>query len=204
VSETPEASARPNPIRRLYEWSLSWADHPQAVVALFLLSVAESSFFPIPPDVLLLALALGKPKQALRFATWCTAGSVIGGLIGWYLGLGLWASIKGMMIPAVFHQDKFDLVMGLYQEWGVGIVFVAAFTPIPYKIFTIAAGVFKLNIFAFAAASLVGRGARFFLVAGLVRRYGDDARDFIDRNFNRLTFLAAGLLIGGFALLKLV
>ena len=203
MSDTPDASERPNPIRRLYDWSLSWADHPQAVVALFFLSVAESSFFPIPPDVLLLALALGKPERALRFAAWCTAGSVIGGMIGWYLGLGLWSSIQDVMIPSVFSQGKFDQVMGLYQEWGVGIVFVAAFTPIPYKIFTIAAGVFKLNILAFAAASLVGRGARFFLVALLVQRFGDDARDFIDRNFNRLTIIASVLLIGGFAILKL-
>ena len=197
------APPKPNVIRRLYDWSLSWADHPYAVVALFFLSVAESSFFPIPPDVLLLALCLGKPDKALKFAAWCTAGSVIGGIIGWYIGLGLWSQLESVMIPSVFPQAKFDQVMGIYQEYGVAFVFVAAFTPIPYKIFTIAAGVFKLNIFAFAAVSLVGRGARFFLVAGLVKRYGDDARDFIDRNFNKLTIIASLLLVGGFALLKL-
>lgn len=204
MSETPEDSARANPIRRLYNWSLSWADHPRAVVALFFLSVAESSFFPIPPDVLLLALALGKPKQALRFAAWCTAGSVLGGIIGWYLGLGLWSSIHDLMIPSVFPQDKFDYVMSQYQEYGVGVVFIAAFTPIPYKIFTIAAGVFQLNIFAFAGASLIGRGARFFLVAFLVQRFGDKARDFIDKHFNKLTVVGGLVLVGGFAALKLL
>jgi membrane protein YqaA with SNARE-associated domain len=203
VTESPAPEKKPHLLRRLYLWSLSWADHPQAVLALFLLSVAESSFFPIPPDVLLLALCLGKPEKSFRFAAWCTAGSVIGGIIGWYIGLGMWAQLQDVMIPAVFPQAKFDQVMNIYQEYGVAFVFVAAFTPIPYKVFTIAAGVFKLNILAFAGVSLIGRGARFFLVAGLVKRYGDDARDFIDRNFNRLTMIAALLLVGGFALLKL-
>jgi membrane protein YqaA with SNARE-associated domain len=204
VSETPDASARPNVIRRLYDWSLSWAEHPQAVLALFLLSVAESSFSPIPPDVLLLALCLGKPKQALRFAAWCTLGSVIGGVIGWYLGLGLWSTLQDFMIPTVFSQEKFDTVTGIYQEYGVGFVLVAAFTPFPYKVFTIAAGVFKLNLFAFIGASILGRGARFFLVAYLVQRFSDDAKDFIDRHFNKLTIVATVLLIAGFAALKLM
>jgi len=122
--------------------------------------------------------------------------------LGWYIGLGLWASIDQYMIPAVFSQEKFDYVMGIYQEYGVAFVFIAAFTPVPYKIGTIAAGVFKLNIFAFAAVSLVGRGARFFLVAAIVRHFGDQAREFIDRTFNRLTIAGTVLVVALLAVLK--
>jgi membrane protein YqaA with SNARE-associated domain len=200
-----EASSDParNPLRRLYEWVLSLADSPFGVGALFLLALAESSFFPIPPDVLLIALALGTPPASFRFAAWCTLGSVVGGVVGYYIGVMAWKVVQPMMIPAIFSQEKFDQVTGLYDEWGVMIVFVAAFTPIPYKVFTIAAGVFGLNLPAFVAASTVGRGARFFLVAALVRRYGEEARAFIDRHFNKLTLVFSVLLVGGFALLKM-
>lgn len=199
MSETP---ARPNVIRRLYDWVLSLADSPYGVPALFFLALAESSFFPIPPDVLLLALAIARPQKALTYAAWCLAGSVIGGVIGYYIGLGLWNTVEGYLIPTVFSAEKFDTVTEWYQEYGVLIVFIAAFTPMPYKVFTIAAGVFQLPLLPFIGASVIGRGARFFLVAALVRRYGDRARSFIDKNFNLLTIVFTVVLVGAILAIK--
>ena len=196
--------AKPNIVRRLYDWVLSWAESPYGVAALFLLAVAESSFFPIPPDVLLIALALSIPTKAFRFAAWCTAGSVIGGVLGYYIGWGLWATVEPMLIPSVFSATKFERVTGLYNEYGVPVVFAAGFTPIPYKVFTVAAGVAKINLPAFIGTSIVGRGARFFLVAVVIRRYGDLARDLIDRYFNLVTLAFTVLLVGAFVLLKVV
>lgn len=204
TAPSPKPAAKPNIVRRLYDWVLSWAESPYGVAALFLLAVAESSFFPIPPDVLLIALALSLPTKAFRFAAWCTAGSVIGGVLGYYIGYGLWATVEPMLIPSVFSAEKFEKVTGLYNEHGVPIVFAAGFTPIPYKVFTVAAGVAKINLPAFIATSVVGRGARFFLVAALIRRFGDQARDFIDRYFNLVTIAFTILLIGAFLLLKVV
>ena len=199
----PASEQRPNPIRRLYDWVLSLAETPYAVPALFILAFAESSFFPIPPDVLLLALAVAKPKRAYYFAFWCLIGSVLGGVAGYYIGYAVWASVQDLLIPSVFKQEAFDKVTAWYGEYGVMVVFIAAFTPVPYKVFTIAAGVFQLPLLPFIGASLIGRGARFFLVAGIVRYFGDGARDFIDRNFNKLTVVFTVLLVGAFAAIKL-
>jgi membrane protein YqaA with SNARE-associated domain len=199
---SPKPAAKPNIVRRLYDWVLSWAESPYGVAALFVLAIAESSFFPIPPDVLLIALAVSIPTRAFRFAAWCTAGSVIGGVLGYYIGYGLWATVEPMLIPAVFSAAKFEQVTGIYNEYGVPFVFAAGFSPIPYKVFTVAAGVAQLNLLGFILTSVVGRGARFFLVALVIRRYGDQARDLIDRHFNLVTISFTVLLIGTFLLLK--
>jgi membrane protein YqaA with SNARE-associated domain len=211
VSETPPSelssqppAKRPNIVRRLYNWVLSWADSPYGLVALIVLAVAESSFFPIPPDVLLIALALAIPARAYRFALWCTIGSVVGGVIGYYIGYGLWQVVEPLLIPSVFSAEKFAEVTGLYDEYGVPVVFAAGFTPIPYKVFTVAGGVAQINIVAFTLTSIVGRGARFFLVAAIIRRYGDLARDLIDRYFNLFAIAFTILLVGAFLLLKVV
>ncbi len=193
-----------NIIRRLYDWVLSWADTPYGIPALFVLAVAESSFFPIPPDVLLIALALAAPTRAFRFAMWCTIGSVLGGVIGYYLGFALWSSVEPLLIPRVFSAEKFAEVTDLYNEWDLVVVFAAGFTPIPYKVFTVAAGVAKLNLLGFTLTSIVGRGGRFYLVAWLIKRYGNAARDFIDRYFNLVTLAATLLLVGAFLLLKVL
>jgi membrane protein YqaA with SNARE-associated domain len=192
-------------LRRLYDWVLHWANTRFAIPALLVLAFVESSFFPIPPDVLLIALALSIPKHAFRFAALCTLGSVVGGLAGYGIGFGLWhlAEPWVMSIPG-FSAEKFDKVMGWYREYGVLTVFVAAFTPIPYKVFTIAAGVAGLPLWGFLGASLVGRGGRFFLVALVVRLFGQRAKALIDRYFNLVTVVATVLLVGGFALLKLL
>ncbi|TPV94088.1 MAG: DedA family protein [Myxococcales bacterium FL481] len=192
--------------RRLFDWVLSWADTPYGVPALFVLAFTESSFFPIPPDVLLMALGLAAPTRAWRFALWCTVGSVAGGAFGYYLGWAAWSAVEPWLFAHVpgFSHEKFEKVMGFYREWGVEFVFVAAFTPFPYKIFTIGAGVAKLNLPMFLGASVVGRAARFFLVALFIRYLGDAAKGFIDRYFNIITLVGTAVLIGGFAALKLL
>lgn len=206
VAEAAHAAyeGKPNVVRRLYEWVLSWADSPFAVPALFVLALAESSFFPVPPDVLLIALALSMPTRAFYFALWCTLGSVVGGVIGYYLGWAMWSSVESVAFNYIFTPEAFENVMTIYREHGVAFVFAAAFTPIPYKVFTIAAGVAGLNLPAFIGASLVGRGARFFLVAGLIRVFGEKAREFIDKYFNILTLVGTALLVGAFLLLKVL
>jgi membrane protein YqaA with SNARE-associated domain len=191
-----------NPIRRIYEWVLSWAETPYGVPALFVLAFVESSFFPIPPDVLLIALALAVPTRAFRFALWCTVGSVIGGLFGYFIGFALWSTFEPYLIPTVFGRDKFDMVTAKYNEYGELAVFIAAFTPIPYKVFTVAAGVAKLNLIGFTGASIVGRGGRFFLVALVIRLAGPRAKQLIDKYFNLVTIVGTALLIGAFLLLR--
>lgn len=191
-----------NPIRRIYDWVLGWAETPYGVPALCVLSFVESSFFPIPPDVLLIALALSAPSRAFRFAAWCTIASVLGGLFGYLIGYALWATFEPVLINRVFSRENFEAVTAQYHDHGELAVFIAAFTPIPYKVFTIAAGVAKLNLFGFAGASLVGRGGRFFLVALVIRLAGPKAKALIDKYFNLATVLGGLLLVAGFLAIK--
>jgi membrane protein YqaA with SNARE-associated domain len=200
---TPAARSR-NPIRRLYDWVLSWADTRYGLPALVILSFTESSFFPIPPDILLIALALSAPTRAFRYAAWCTLASVLGGLFGYFIGYALWAVFQPYLINRVFSQENFDLVTSKYNEYGVLAVFIAAFTPIPYKVFTVAAGVAKLNLLGFTGASILGRGGRFFLVALVIRLAGPRAKRWIDEYFNLATVVGTLLLIGGFLLIKML
>ena len=202
VPAAPRVRSR-NPIRRLYDWVLSWAETPYGVPALFVLAFAESSFFPIPPDVLLIALALSVPARAFRFAAWCTLASVLGGLFGYLIGFALWSTFEPYLVDRVFSRESFEMVTGKYNEYGFFAVFIAAFTPIPYKVFTVAAGVAQLNLVGFTLASIVGRGARFFLVAFVIRLLGPRAKRWIDEYFNLATVIGTLLLLGGFALIKL-
>lgn len=191
-------------IKKLYGWVLRWADTPYAAPALFLLAFSESSFFPVPPDVLLITLALSIPKKSFRYAFICTAGSVIGGILGYYIGQYGYEVI-GKPIVEFYHgqqimagiKTKYDL----YGFWGI---LIAAITPIPYKIFTIASGVFDFNFIGFVSASVIGRAFRFFIVAGLIWKFGPSIKNFIDKYFNLLTFVFFGLLILGFIILKYV
>ncbi len=197
----PEAPPLPtrNPLKRLYRWILSWAEHPAGAVALFFLAFAESSFFPIPPDVLLIALVLGKRKKAWRFALICTVGSVLGGIAGYGIGWGLWETTKEFWFDYIFHgKETFHEVVEKFQQHDMLAIFVAAFTPIPYKVFTIAAGVAGISFPVFLLASIAGRGGRFFLVSTLIFVVGPRAKKFIDRWFNLLTVLFVVLLILGF------
>jgi membrane protein YqaA with SNARE-associated domain len=190
--------------RRLYDWVLHWAETPYGTPALFLLALAESSVFPVPPDVLLIALSISLPHRAWYYATICSLGSVIGGVIGYLLGWGFWTLLADFFFTYVpgFTPQLFARVQALYAEHDFWVVFAAGFTPIPYKVITIAAGVFLINFPVFVLASVIGRSARFFLVAGLIRRYGPGIRSFVDRYFNLLSLLFLLLLIGGFLVLK--
>lgn len=193
---------RPNLLRRLYDWVLSWAERPSGPAALFGLAAAESIFFPIPPDVLLVPLAIGRPRRALWFATLCTVGSVAGAVIGYWVGLTLYDTIGRPIIELYGYTEAYGQVGELYRQNLVLTLGSAGFTPIPYKVFTIAAGGFRVAFLPFLVISAVSRGARFFLVAGLIRIFGEPIRTFIDRYFNLLTVVFAVLLIGGFVVLR--
>lgn len=188
--------------RRLYDWVLHWSDTPYGTWALFILAFSESSFFPIPPDVLLIALAVGKPKNSLKFALVCSAGSVIGGCLGYLIGWQFMASIGHRIVEIYGLTDKIGYIETLYNTYDAWAVGIAGFTPIPYKVFTISAGMFKINFTVFVLASLVSRSARFFLVGGLIYLFGPRIQSFIDKYFNILAVVFVVLLIGGAVLIK--
>ena len=193
-----------NILRRLYNWVLSLAETRYGSWALFCIAVAESSFFPVPPDVLLIALAVGAPKKAIRFAGVCTAGSVLGASLGYLLGWEFYELVGRKIIALYSAEESYAAVKLLYQEWDAVAVMVAGFTPIPYKVFTIAAGAFQINFATFMLASLVSRGARFLLIGALIWWLGPSIKDFIDRYFNWLAILFVILLFGGFIAVKYV
>ena len=199
-----EPTPRPGPVRRLYDWVLHWADTPYGVPALVVLSAAESSFFPIPPDPLLLALCLGAQRRAFRFAAAATLASVVGGVIGYGIGALGWSVLADAFfrwVPGV-TEEAFAQVQSLYERWDFWAVFVAGLTPIPYKVFTIAAGVFAIDLPVFIGASVLSRGLRFFVVAALIYHFGAPVSRFIDRYFNLLSVLFVVLLALGFVLVK--
>jgi len=191
-------------VRRIYDWVLSWADSPYGAIALFVLAFAESSFFPVPPDVLLMALALGSRKRSFHFAAICSVASVLGGLLGYAIGAFAFDAIGQPIIDFYGVGDKYVEVGQLYNAHGFWIVFLAGFTPIPYKVITIAGGVFKIALLPFLLASTVGRSSRFFLVAGLIYAFGEPVKSFIDKWFNLLTVVFSLLLVGGFLVVKYV
>lgn len=191
---------RDNPLRRLYDWVLHWADTPYGGSALFIIALAESSFFPLPPDPLLLALCLGASKRSLRFAAIATVGSVVGGMIGYAIGAGAWSVTQEWFfayVPGV-TPEAFEGVRDFYDRHGFAAVFLAGLSPIPYKVFTLASGVFGINFGVFVLASVLSRGFRFFLIAALVYRFGAPIERFIDRNFNKLVVVFSVLFVGGF------
>lgn len=193
-------------LRRIYDWVMRCAPSPYALLALNLLSFSESSFFPIPPDPLLIAMSLAKPKRALWYALWCSVSSVLGGVLGYVIGAFLWSKTSAFFFAYVpgFTPESFDTVKTLYDQYGFLCVFAAGFTPIPYKIFTIVSGVFGMAFWPFLIASAVSRSARFFLVAGLIRIFGERIKQFIDKYFNILTIAFLVLLIGCFAIFGLL
>ena len=188
--------------RRLYDWTLHWAHTRYGTPALFTLAFAESSFFPIPPDVLMIALALSRRERALFYALVCSLGSVLGGMLGYWIGYGLWHVVQPYFIPYVFSREVFDKVVGYYNAEAFFYVFIAAFTPIPYKVFTIAAGVCQIPFWVLIVASAVGRSARFFLVGGLIYLFGAKMRAFVETYFDRLLWILLVLAILGFVAVK--
>ena len=194
---------RRNAVRRLYDWVLGWADRPGGIWALFGISFAEASFFPIPPDVLLLPLALGRPRRALWFALVCTAGSVLGAIGGYLIGSFLFASIGQPILEFYGAGDQYESLGRLYNDNLWLTLGTAGFTPVPFKVFTIAAGAFGVAFVPFIVISALSRSGRFFLVAGLIRIFGEPIRVFIDRWFNLLSIVFVVLLVGGFLLVRL-
>ena len=202
-----------NYIRRLYNWVLEWSNTKYGVPALFILSLSESSFFPIPPDVLLIALALGMQSKALYFAFICSLGSVLGAIIGYTIGyFSWWNSLGEYSVVAMFFfnhipgfsSEIFTSIQQKFDLYNFFIVFTAGFTPIPFKIITISAGAFNINFPMFIIASTISRSARFFLVALLIKKFGKPITLFIDKYFNILSIVFTILLIGGFFALKVL
>jgi membrane protein YqaA with SNARE-associated domain len=193
-------------VRRLYDWVLHWARTPYGTPALGAVAFAESSVFPIPPDPLLMALSLSVPGRALFYATVASICSVLGGVMGYGLGWGVWHAIGEFFFrylgPLGFTPHNFEIVGARYEANAFLAVFAAGFTPIPYKVFTIAAGVFSISFWPFLLASVLSRSARFFAVAGLIRVLGPQIQGFIDRYFNGLTVVFLLLLVGGFLVIK--
>jgi undecaprenyl-diphosphatase len=182
----------------LVAWTVGWAHTPAGPWALFWLAVAESSVFPVPPDLLLIALALLEPRHSLPLAALCTIGSTLGGIVGY--GMGRWG---GRPLLNRFVSARTLLMMERqFQRYGVWAVAVAGFTPIPYKVFTIGSGVLRLRVGPFVLASVLSRGARFFLVATCILLFGEQARALIRQYLEPLTIALALLVIGGFVALR--
>lgn len=194
--------------RHLYNWVIHFAKTKHGVTALFFLSFAESSFFPVPPDVLLGPLTLGAPKKWFRFALACSIASILGGMFGYFIGMFLWDQMQPWVFEHLggigFTAENFDKFQGWYAKYDFTIVFTCGFTPLPYKVCTISAGVAKISFAGFLLASAISRSARFFLVAGLFGWQGEKIRPVIEKYFNWFTLAFVGLLLGGFAVIKLL
>jgi membrane protein YqaA with SNARE-associated domain len=202
----PKAVPRWHIHRRMYDWVLSLAHHKHSTAALFVLSFAESSFFPVPPDVLQIALTLERRDRAWYYAAVSTVASVLGGVFGWMIGYALWSAVSGFFfdyVPGV-TPENFKLVEQKFQENAFLTIFTAAFTPIPYKVFTIAGGVFHISLLMLVIGSIVGRGGRFFMVAALLYVFGPPVKRFIEKYFNLLTLVFTGLVIVGLVIWKVL
>lgn len=188
--------------RRLYNWVIHWSATRHAISALFLIAFAESSFFPIPPDVLLIAMVIAVPARAMWYALICSIGSVLGGMAGYGIGWGLWELVDSIFIGHIFSQTLFDKVVQAYNDHAFLTVLTAAFTPIPYKVITIAAGVSKISFLTLIIASAIGRSARFFMVAGFLYYFGPVMKEKIEKYFDWLALTFFALLIAGFLAVK--
>ena len=191
-------------IRKLYNWVLQWATTSYALPVLFIISFVESSFFPIPPDILLIAMVIASPVGWFRFACVCSVGSVLGGMFGYLIGYQF-MDLIGDRIVAFYHfQEKWDKIGLLYDKYNAWAVAAAGFTPLPYKVFTLSAGAFKINFPIFVLASAVSRSARFFLVAALMYKFGPPFKILIEKYFNIFTIVFMVLLVLGFFILQVI
>jgi len=189
-------------MRKLYDWTIHWSKSQHAFWALFGIAFAESSFFPVPPDVLLIPMVVGNPKKWWKIAGICTLGSVMGAFFGYFIGWLFYESIGKPIVDFYHFQSQMDYIGTRYAQNAFLTVLTAAFTPIPYKVITIAAGLFKISLATLTIASVIGRAGRFFLVAGLLRVFGQKVEKFIEKYFDMLALLFMVLLIGGFLVIK--
>ncbi|MBS7537874.1 YqaA family protein [Ancylobacter lacus] len=185
-------------LRRLYDWVIALAERPSATWALAAVSFAESSFFPVPPDVMMVPMCVAQPKKAWWYATVCTVASVVGALVGYAIGALLYESVGLFLIQLYGYGDKVDAFTAAYNHYGHWIILLKGLTPIPFKVVTITSGFAHYNLFWFVVLSIITRGLRFFLVAGLLYWIGPSARDFIEKRLGLVTAVFAVLVIGGF------
>jgi len=189
-------------LKRLYDWVLGWAETKYGLPVLCIVSFLESSVFPVPPDPLLMALSLGKPKNSIYYAIICSFMSILGGLLGYLIGWAIWELVSSFFFTYLFSIESFNFVSAKYNQNSFIAVIAAAFTPIPYKVFTIAAGVFKINFLLFFVASAIGRSSRFLIEGILIYYFGEKIKTFIEKYFNILSLLFLILLILGFLAVK--
>ncbi|MGO9171745.1 MAG: YqaA family protein [Rhodomicrobium sp.] len=191
-------------IRRLYDWTMRSAEGPHALFALIAVSFAESSFFPVPPDTLLVPMVLAQRQRAFTLALWCTAASVVGGMAGYAIGSLLYDSLGKWIIEAYGYGKGIQEFRDLYAAWGAWIILLKGMTPIPYKLVTIASGFAGYNFGLFVILSVITRGIRFFLVAALVSYYGEPIRGFLERRLEAVALGMAAIVVAGFAIVKYV
>ena len=191
-------------LRRLYLRTLALAASPRAPWWLAAIAFAEASCFPIPPDVLLIPMVLARPRRAWFLATVCTVGSVLGGALGYYIGYALFNQVARGVIDFYHYGAAFDAFQATFAQYGLWVILVKGLTPIPYKIVTIASGAAKFDFWLFMLASLITRGARFFLLAALLRVFGEPIREFIERRLTLVTSVVAAGVVGGFLVLRLL
>src|SRR5712664_2443281 len=189
-------------LRRIYDWCIDAADKPYALWILAAVSFAESSFFPVPPDIMLLPMSLAQPKRAWWFAAVCTIASVAGGVLGYAIGAVLYDSLGHWLITLYGLTDKVETFRALYAEWGAWIILVKGLTPIPYKLVTIASGFAGYNFAMFVILSAITRGARFTIVAGLVYWFGEPIRAFVEKRLELTMFIVLGTIVAGFLLAR--
>ena len=189
-------------LRQLYDWTLNKANHPKAPWFLAFISFVESSFFPIPPDIILIPMIISNKLKAWWLAFICTVSSVIGAILGYCIGVFFYSTIGMIIFKYYALEDQFINFETMYVKYGVWFILAAGFTPFPFKFITIASGLFSLNLPLFIFVSFLARGLRFFLIAGLLKIFGDFITDLIDRYFNLLATLFFVLLIGSFLLIR--
>jgi membrane protein YqaA with SNARE-associated domain len=189
-------------LKKLYDWVIHWADTKYGLPVLAFVSFIESSVFPVPPDPLLLALGLSKPNKAILYAIICSVASIAGGLVGYLIGWTIWEIVSEFFLTYLFSVDAFNYVGIKYNENAFLAILGAAFTPIPYKVFTITAGVFKINLATFILASSIGRSARFLIEGCLIYFFGDKIRNFIEKYLGLLSLIFFILLVIGIYVVK--
>jgi membrane protein YqaA with SNARE-associated domain len=194
---TVEAAKPPSLLRRLYDWCVAAAHKPHALWIMGAVSFAESSFFPVPPDVMLIPMALAHPPRAYVLAAWCTATSVAGGVVGYAIGALLYDSVGFWLINLYGYADKVETFRAAYAQWGAWIILLKGLTPIPYKIVTITSGFAGYNLVLFIFFSIIARATRFFVLAFLLHRYGDQARHIIEKRLGLWVLLGAAVVVSG-------
>ncbi len=194
---TFEAAAPRSLLRRLYDWCIDAAHKPHAMWMLGAIAFAESSFFPVPPDVMLIPMSLARPQRAYVMALWCTVASVAGGLAGYAIGAVLYDSVGQWLIHLYGYGNKVEAFRAAYAQWGAWIILLKGLTPIPYKIVTITSGFANYNLGLFIVFSIIARGTRFFVLAFLLHRYGEQARHFIEKRLGLWVTLGAAVVVIG-------